>query len=67
MRWIEHIARMVQMKHILNFGWETWKGRDHLEDLGEDGRISEWILGKEGGKVWTGCIWLRIGISGGLL
>jgi hypothetical protein len=24
-------------------------------------------LGKQGGKVWTGCIWLRIGTSGGLL
>jgi hypothetical protein len=29
------------------------KGRDHLEDLGIDGKIIlEWILGKEGGKVW---------------
>jgi hypothetical protein len=28
--------------------------------------ISEWILGKEGGWVWTGCIWLRIGTTGGL-
>jgi hypothetical protein len=24
--------------------------------------ILEWILGKYGGKAWTGCIWLRIGI-----
>jgi hypothetical protein len=22
---------------------------------------------KEGGKLWTGCIWVRIGSSGGLL
>jgi len=25
------------------------------------------LLGKWGGKVWTGCIWLRIGTSGGLV
>jgi hypothetical protein len=39
-----------------------------MEDLGIDGRtILEWILGKEGDKLWTGFIWLRIGTSGGLL
>jgi hypothetical protein len=27
------------------------------------GTTQEWILGKLGGKVWTGCSWLRIGIS----
>jgi hypothetical protein len=38
------------------------KRRDHSEDLGVDGNIiSEWMLGKQGAKVWTGCIWIRIG------
>jgi hypothetical protein len=46
---------------------ENLKRRDHLEDLGVDERILEWILGKQGGKVLTGCIWVRIGISSGLL
>jgi len=42
--------------------------KGHLEDVGVDGKIIlERILGKYGGKVWTGCIWLRIGTSGGLL
>jgi hypothetical protein len=27
--------------------------------------IFECTLGKYGGKVWTGCIWLRIGTSNG--
>jgi hypothetical protein len=27
----------------------------------------KWILGKYGRKVWTGCIWLRIGTSVELL
>jgi hypothetical protein len=29
--------------------------------------ILEWILGKWGGRRWTGCIWLRMGTSGGFL
>jgi hypothetical protein len=28
-------------------------------------KILEWILRKQGGKVWIGCIWLEIGTSGG--
>jgi hypothetical protein len=44
------------------------EGRDHSEDPGVDRRIIlEWILGKQSWKVWTGFIWLRIGISDGLL
>jgi hypothetical protein len=47
---------------------ENLKEKDHSEELGVDGKIIlEWILQKEGGKVWTGYIWLRIGISGGML
>jgi hypothetical protein len=39
-----------------------------LENIGLEGKIIlERILGKYGGKVWTGCIWLRIGNSGGML
>jgi hypothetical protein len=44
------------------------KGRDHSEDLGVDGNIKlERLLRKQSGKVTNGCIWLRIGASGGLL
>jgi len=51
---------------------EIWfknlKGRNHSEGLGVAGKtILEWILWKLGGKMWTRCIWLRIGTSGGLL
>jgi hypothetical protein len=39
-----------------------------LEDLDTGGKIIlEWIFGKYGGKVWSGCIWLRMGTSGGKL
>jgi len=43
--------------------------RDHSEDMGVDGNIIllEWMLGKQGGKMWTGLIWLMIGTSGMLL
>jgi hypothetical protein len=47
------------------FWLQNLKGRDHLEVLGVDGKIIlEWIVGKCGGKMWSGCIWLRTGTSG---
>jgi hypothetical protein len=52
----------------MRFSSENPKGRDHSEDLDVDGKIIlEWILGKQSGKLWNGCIWLRIGTSSGLL
>jgi hypothetical protein len=45
---------------------QNLKGRVHSEDLGVDGKIMlEWLL--RNGRAWTGCIWLRIGTSGGFL
>jgi hypothetical protein len=44
------------------------KGRDHLNDPREDVRIiSEWILDKYGGEIWTRFIWLRTGTSSAVL
>jgi len=48
------------------FCLENLKGRDYLEDIGIDGKIIKWLLGKHS-EVWTGYIWLRIGASGRLL
>jgi hypothetical protein len=53
-------------KRTQNFCRKTLS--NHSEDLGADGRIIlERFLEKRIGKVWTGCIWLRTGASGGLL
>jgi hypothetical protein len=44
------------------------EGNIHSEDLDMDGKIIlEWILGKYGGKMRIGWIWLRTGTIGGLL
>jgi hypothetical protein len=44
------------------------KERNHSEDLGKDRLlIREFTLGKLDGKVWSGCIWLRIETNGALL
>jgi len=49
------------------FWSENLKGRKYPVDLNVGERIIvEWVLEKQGGKVWTGFIWLRIGISGGV-
>jgi hypothetical protein len=52
----------------------SMQGRDEKcikfspESLGVDVLIIlEWILGKVFGKLWSGCIWIGIGTSGGLL
>jgi len=56
------------MRNVTKFWSENLKRTDHSEDLGIDGKIiSEWILGKLGGKVRTGCIRLKMRTTGGLL
>jgi len=50
------------------FWFGNLRERDHLEDLGVDGRIKlRWTFRKWDVRVLTGLIWLRIGTGGGLL
>jgi len=47
------------------FWWGDLRERDHLEQLGIDGRIIlKCILKKWDGEAWTGLIWLRRGTGG---
>jgi hypothetical protein len=44
------------------FWLENLRERDHLDDLGLDGKtVLLQILEKSFGKVWTGFMWLRVG------
>jgi hypothetical protein len=50
------------------FWWEDVRGRDKLEDLAVDGRMTlKWIFMEWDGEAWTGLIWLRIGTGGVIL
>jgi hypothetical protein len=50
------------------FWWGDLMERDHMEDLGVDGRIRlKWIFRKEDWETRTGLFWLRIGTGGGRL
>jgi hypothetical protein len=54
-----------QERFIQGFGEGNPMERNHLEDLGTDGRILlRWILKKWDVEKWTGPIWLRIGRGG---
>jgi hypothetical protein len=50
------------------FWWGDLMERDHLEELGVDGKvILEWMFKKWDGESWTGLLWLRIWTGGGHL
>jgi hypothetical protein len=64
MKWVGYVARVGEMTNAYNI---SVRKSEDSEDIGVDGSILELVLGKLGGKLWTGFIWLRIGTSGGLL
>jgi hypothetical protein len=50
----------------IKFCLESLKGRDHLEDIGVDGRIIlKRIIWKYFGSVWTGFVCITIGPMAG--
>jgi len=66
MTWAEHVARTGEIRNAYNILAGRPEGK---RPLGRAKRRweREWILEKRSGKVWTGCMWLSIETSGGLL
>jgi hypothetical protein len=61
-------ARLRDVRNAHNILVGKLEGGDHLEDLSVVEKIIlDWISGKEGGNLWIGFIWLRIGTSSRLL
>jgi hypothetical protein len=61
-----HISEATLHKIFQNLLFLCYKY--HWKDLGVGGRIIlGWILGKQGRRLWTGFIWLRIQTSGELV
>jgi hypothetical protein len=68
MRWAGHVPRMGDRRGAFWVWWGDLMERDHLEDLGIDGRIIlKFMFKKWDREVWIGLLWLTIGTSGGRL
>jgi hypothetical protein len=68
MRWTGNVESMGEKRNAYKILLRKPEGSGHYEDLEVSERIIlKWMLEKQDGVVWTGSIWLRIGISGGLL
>jgi hypothetical protein len=68
MRWARHVARMGQMRNVYSTLVGKTEGKCPLGRHSCRWRMTlGWMLGKKGGRMWIGRIWLRIGTSGELL
>jgi hypothetical protein len=61
-RWVGHIAHVGEMRNAYNILVGKPERKRPIRSS-----MHRWILGKLGGKMWTGFISFRIGISGRLL
>jgi hypothetical protein len=64
--WDVYVVRKGEMENEYKFLSEILKERDHLENLGVNGRIMFKSIRNRTTNVWTGFISLRIGTSGSL-
>jgi hypothetical protein len=68
-RWIGHVAHTGgKIEMHMRFWWGNLMKREHLEDMGIDGRVIwKWSLEREDGRIWPELILLGIGTSVWLL
>jgi len=68
MRWLGHLVLMRKKRMHTGYRRVNLKEGEHLEYLGIDGTIIlKLLLKKYCDGVWSGLVWLRMGISFGLL
>jgi hypothetical protein len=59
MKWSGHVACMEKMRKAYK-SQENQNGRDHMRDIGTDGKIIlRTIFQEQGIRMWSGLIWLR--------
>jgi len=66
-RWAKDVARMAKDRNVNRILCRNIKERDHLEDLGVNGRRRLKLLLKRPVNTLTGFIWLRIETNGRFL
>jgi hypothetical protein len=67
MRWSGNVARMGEDIKVYKISVGRPEGKRTLGRPRRRWMVSEWILGRLVGCVWSGLSWLRTGIGGGLL
>jgi hypothetical protein len=67
MRWLGHVAHVVEKKNECKFVMGKLKETNHLKHLRAKRIILKWILNKHNGRAWTGFVWLMIRGSENLL
>jgi hypothetical protein len=67
MRWLGHMAHVVEKKNACKFVMGKLKETNHLKYLEAKRIILKWILNKQNGRTWTGLVWLTIWVSENLL
>jgi hypothetical protein len=58
-----YVAHIGEKRNVHKILIKKPEGRDHLEELGINGRISEWTLKEQDGWVWTGFTWFRMKVK----
>jgi hypothetical protein len=64
-RCVGQVACMGDSKAAHRVLVENLRARDHLEDLGADGKIIQKLILRTGMRAWIGLLWIRTGTGSG--